>query len=291
VFSSPLDATLSPDGKTAYFIAVLPEVSSETSQQPMPERSGIFMMPIGSTEAPTVLASGDPLASPLNLDISSDGKTLYIADAAAGQGEGDLGSLLTLDVSGGTLTPVEASAGYRPRGVIVVNQDWRDQVYFTGNDPADGLPGVFKLDTKTNEVLEVSKSDLFVDPSGIVVADNGDVFVADTQTGGRLANVIQIPKEKEAMALIPNIKLGYPAGISISKDQQILIVSALDPVTSKDTVIRWDLKEGSMSTFNSGIDQFEESAGLHRAKDVESYVWADSRANGGGTVYVINGVK
>lgn len=290
-FSSPLDATLSPDAKTAYFIAVLPEVSSATSDQPMPERSGVFSMAIGSSEAPTLLASGDLLASPLNLDISSDGKTLYIADSASGAGDGDTGNLLTLSVSGDTLAATDATAGYRSRGVSVVNQDWRDQIYFTGNDPADGLPGVFKLDTKTNEVSVVSKSDLFVDPSGIVVADNGDVFVADTQTGGTLANVIQIPKEKDAVELLPNLKLGYPAGISISKDQQILLISALDPATSKDVVIRFDLKAGTSEMFNDGISEFEESAGLHRAKDVESYVWADSQANGGGTVYVINGIK
>ncbi|HEY8207604.1 MAG TPA: hypothetical protein VIG99_08995 [Myxococcaceae bacterium] len=291
-FSSPLDATLSPDGRTAYFIAVLPEVSSETSETPMPERSGVFMMPVGSTEAPTLMASTDPLASPLNLDISSDGKTLYIADSTAGVDLADNGSLLKLDTAaGGTLAMVDPTLGYRSRGIIVVNQDWRDQVYFTGNDPADGLPGVFKLDTKSNEVTVVSKSELFVDPSGIVVADNGDIFVADTQTGGLLANVIHIPKGKDAVELIPNLMLGYPAGISISKDQQILLVSALDPETSKDTVIRYDLKANTMEMFNEGISGFEESAGLHRAKDVESYVWADSQANGGGTVYVINGVK
>jgi len=290
-FSSPLDATLSPDGKTAYFIAVLPEISSDTSDQPMPQRSGVFSMPIGSSEAATLMASGDPIASPLNLDITSDGKTLYIADSASGAGDADMGGLLMMSVGGGTPTPVDSTAGYHARGVSVVNQDWRDQVYFTGNDPADGKPGVFKLDTKGNVVSEVSKSDLFVDPSGLVVADNGDIYVADTQTGATLANVIQIPKGKDALELMPNLKLGYPAGISISKDQQILIVSALDPATSRDVVIRHDLKAGTDEMFNNGIDQFEESAGLHRAKDVESYVWADSQANGGGTVYVINSIK
>jgi len=69
------------------------------------------------------------------------------------------------------------------------------------------------------------------------------------------------------------------------------LISALDPVTRKDVVIRRDLKAGTDDMFNAGISEFEESAGLHRAKDVESYVWADSRANGGGTVYVINQVK
>lgn len=291
-FSSPFDATLSPDGKTAYFIAVLPEITSDVSDTPLPARAGIFSTPVGSEGTNTLLASSDPLASPINLDITADGKTLIIADTAAGTGEADHGLLFKLSVAGGTPEVVDTTVGYRARGMSVVNQNWKDTAYFTGNDPADGMPGVFALDIKSNEVSTVSKSDLFVDPSGIVVADSGDIYVIDTQTGNALSNVIQIVKGKDPVELLSGLKVGYPAGISISKDQQILIISALDPVTRKDVVLRYDLKAGALTDpFTSGIDQFEESAGLHRAKDVESYVWADSRANGGGTVYVINQVK
>ncbi|HYV45915.1 MAG TPA: hypothetical protein VFA20_13695 [Myxococcaceae bacterium] len=292
-FSSPLDATLSPDGKMAYFIAVLPEITSDVSDTPMPAHAGIFSTKVGSEGTNTLLASGDPLASPINLDITADGKTLIIADTAAGAGDADRGMLFMLDAAGGTPKQVDATVGYRARGMAVVNQDWKDTAYFTGNDPADGLPGVFALDIKTGAVTAKSKSDLFVDPSGIVVADNGDIYVVDTQTGDLLANVIQIPKGKDPVELLSGLKVGYPAGISISKDQQILTVSALDPVTRKDLVLRYDLKLGAYGDPLAGdiIKDFEESAGLHRAKDVESYVWADSRANGGGTVYVINQVQ
>jgi hypothetical protein len=290
-FSSPLDATLSPDGKMAYFIAIVPEISSEVSETPMPARAGIFSTPIGSEGSNTLLASGDPLASPINLDITADGKTLIIADTAAGAGEADHGLLFTLSASGGSLEVVDSTVGYRARGMSVVNQDWKDTAYFTGNDPADGMAGVFALDIKTGSVSTVSKSELFADPSGLVVADNGDIYVVDTQTGGALANVIKIPKGMDAEELLTDLRVGYPAGIAMSKDQQILIISALDPVTGKDVVLRRDLKANNTEAFNAGISEFEESAGLHRAKDVESYVWADSRANGGGTVYVINQVK
>ena len=37
------------------------------------------------------------------------------------------------------------------------------------------------------------------------------------------------------------------------------------------------------------MEQFAESAGLHRAHDAEVYAWADSEANGTGTVYVLRG--
>lgn len=290
-FSLPLDATLSPDGKMAYFIAILPEITSDVSDTPMPARAGIFSTPVGSEGTNTLLASSAPLASPVNLDITADGKTLIIADTGAGTGDADRGLLFTLSAAGGTPQVVETTVGYRARGMSVVNQDWKDTAYFTGNDPADGMPGVFALDIKTGAVSTVSKSDLFADPSGLVVADSGDIYVADTQNGNALSNVIQIPKGKDAVELLSGLKLGYPAGISISKDQQILMVSALDPVTRKDVVIRYDLKAGTTDYLRDPIKDFEESAGLHRAKNVESYVWADSRANGGGTVYVINPVQ
>jgi len=289
-FSSPLDATLSPDGKTAYFIAVTPEVTSDVSDTPSPPRAAIFSTKVGSSSY-TTLASGDPLVSPINLDITADGKTLIIADNAAGAGEADRGNLFMLDAAGGTPTVVDTTVGYRARGMSVVNQDWKDTAYFTGNDPADGMPGVFALDIKTGAVSAKSKSDLFVDPSGIVVADNGDIYVVDTQTGDSLANLIQIPKGKDPVELLFGLKVGYPAGISLTKDQAILVISALDPVTRKDVVIRYDLKAKTTEMFNKGIETFEESAGLHRAKDTDAYAWADSRANGGGTVYVINQVK
>jgi hypothetical protein len=35
------------------------------------------------------------------------------------------------------------------------------------------------------------------------------------------------------------------------------------------------------------IGAFHESAGLHRAHDVDVFAWADSRANDTGTVYVL----
>jgi len=289
-FSSPLDATLSPDGKTAYFIAVVPEVTSDVSDTPTPPRAAIFSTKVGTSEY-TKLTSGDPLVSPINLDITADGKTLLIADNAAGAGEADQGNLFMLDAAGGDPKVVDATVGYRARGMSVVNQDWKDTAYFTGNDPADGLPGVFALDIKTGAVSMVSKSELFVDPSGVVVADNGDLYVADTQTGGALANVIYVPKGKDAVELLSGLRLGYPAGISMTKDQAILIISALDPITAKDVVIRYNLKDQTTENFNQGISGFEESAGLHRAKDTDTYAWADSRANGGGTVYVINQVQ
>jgi hypothetical protein len=283
-FSSPFDATLSPDGKIAYFTALTPN------------GPGIFATTIGSSDAPKLLAGGDlttsPLASPLALDVTSDGSTLYVADSAAvglGNPNLDLGLLFTVDTTSGTIASVDATAGYSPRGLVVVTQG-ADQVYFSGNDPADGMPGVFKITAGGSTVTAVAKGAPFIDPSGLVVAKNGDVFVADTSDSSQTAVVYQI-SNGAVTPLLTGLRVGYPAGISITTDQSILMISALDKDTAHDVAIKYTLKDGTIENFTSGIDQFEESAGLHRAKNVESYVWADSLANNGGTVYVINKIQ
>jgi hypothetical protein len=54
-------------------------------------------------------------------------------------------------------------------------------------------------------------------------------------------------------------------------------------------VFKIDLGTNAL-TFQStelGIDKFSESAGLHRSHGVGVYAWADSHANGTGTVYVL----
>jgi DNA-binding beta-propeller fold protein YncE len=276
-FSSPFDATLSPDGKIAYFVAVTPN------------GAGVFSQSIVPSGSPTLLVAGDPLASPLAVDITSDAKLLYIADASAGAGEADLGRLFTLSPEGGTPQEVTSTAGYQPRGLSIVVQG-TDQVYFSGNDPADGQPGVFKIAAGANTVVTVAKGAPFIDPSGLAISKNGTVYVADTADSDKTAMVLKITNGV-VEPLLTNLRLGYPAGLALTPDDKTLIISALDPMTGKDLVQRLNLSDMTTEPFTSGIDTFEESAGLHRAKNIDSYVWADSLANNGGTVYVINKVE
>ena len=88
-FHLPLDAALSPDGKTAYFAAV-----NATGD------AAIFKASATTPAAATVLAFGDPLASPFGLDVSTDGTTLVVADSAALDSAGlDHGCLFSLSAS------------------------------------------------------------------------------------------------------------------------------------------------------------------------------------------------
>jgi hypothetical protein len=126
------------------------------------------------------------------------------------------------------------------------------------------------------------------DPSGLAVAKDGTVYLADaiaTETGH--AQLLKI-SGGAVSTVIADMAVGYPAGVALSQDETVVLVSALDASSGTDIVIRYDLSASSSSTFNTGISSYSESAGLKRARNVDTFVWADSHANGGGTVYVIN---
>jgi hypothetical protein len=283
MFSGPLDATLSPEGRTAYFIARAPEGGS-----------AIFRSAAPGSGPPELLASGAPLAAPFGLDVTSDGMTLVIADPGAQvDGESgvpgqDRGQLLTVAVGGGTPAILPGASGYAPRGVVVMAGDGGDQIYFTGTTPAENEPGVFRIAIGGGEVTVLARGAPFVDPSGIAVSQSGQVFVVDTaREESDRARLIQV-ETGGSTVLLDGMGVGFPAGVALSQDDQTVLVSALDPETRTDLVLRYGLESRELERISNGIESFVEPAGLHRAKNVDTYIWADSSANGGGTVFVIN---
>jgi sugar lactone lactonase YvrE len=277
-FRTPLDATLSPDGKTAYFVAV------------ESDEAAVYKTAAPSTSAPTKLAGGAPLATPFGIDITSDGNTLVLSDADAvmNPDQPQYGELFALSTSGGTPQVVSGASGYRPRAVIVVTEAGIDVAYFSGTEPSSGLPGVFKVPVTGGTVTTVAKDAPLTDPSGLTVASDGTVYLIDADDPG--TGTARLMKVSGGMAsqLKGGLAIGYPAGIALSQDEKTVLVSALDPSTHTDAVLRVPAGGGDPEVISAGIDTFEEPAGLHRAKNVDAYIWADSRANGGGTVYVIN---
>ena len=130
-------------------------------------------------------------------------------------------------------------------------------------------------------------------------ADNTDVwawvspgthdklYVVDTIGDANRAQVVSISKGV-ASVILPGIGCGYPAGIALAQDESAILVSGLEPTLGTDIVYRLDLGSKEVATVSQGIDTFNESAGLHRAHGTDVYAWADSRANGGGTVFLLS---
>ena len=157
---------------------------------------------------------------------------------------------------------------------------------------SDGSVGVFSIPASGGAVTTIASGAPFVDPSGITVsADGGTLFVVDTRAAGSgRAQVIKVVGGV-ATVFLAAASVGYPAGVALVQDGSALLVSGLDPTSGTDAVWRYDATAATApagTPFTKGISGFSEPAGLHRAKNGDSYAWADSVANGTGTVFVLS---
>jgi len=186
-----------------------------------------------------------------------------------------------LSTSGGSPTALAGADGYKAKSLDIAY----GTLYFTGTDP-NGNPGAFSIALAGGSPTVLATSPL-VDPSGITADKNGVVYVVDTIGDSNHAQVVSISKGV-ATVILPGIGCGYPAGIALAQDESAILVSGLEPNAGTDIVYRLDLGSKSVTTVSQGIDTFNESAGLHRAHGTDVYAWADSRANGGGTVFLLS---
>jgi DNA-binding beta-propeller fold protein YncE len=272
---------LSPDAGTAYFAALTPEGAAVF-------RAGAAAVPVERLSEPGLFVA------PSGIDVSLDGAMLYVADPGVDEAEDGAGAVFALSTSGGAVSRIASTAGYAPRGICVAHVDGAEWVYFSGIDPS-GAPGVFRMPPSGGPVSAVASGAPFADPAGLAVARNGDVYAIDsTGADSTFARLFRV-SGAATQVLLENLRVGYPAGVALSPNDQVLLVSALDPVRRTDAVIRYHVATGKTERVSTGIDGFTEPAGLHRAHEADAYVWADSGADpdgpsaaGAGTVFVIN---
>lgn len=277
-FLAPFDAAPDPQGETLYFVALMTETEEGGG-------AGVFRVPAAGGAAEPVF-TGAPFSTPIGLAMAPAGDRLYVADPGAAT-DADDGALFRLALDGSAPTVVAGSEGTSPRSIDVTLADGVETVWFTGVDPADGAPAVFRVDGGTAAVA--AKDEAFNDLGGVAVAMDGTIYVADTSGAedGR-GSVLRLA-DGAVTPVLAGVKLGYPAGIALSLDESALLVSAIDAETRGDMVIRVALADGSTTTFDEGIAQNIEGGGVHRAPDRDVYAWSDPLAGGGGTVYFIVG--
>ncbi|HMJ55652.1 MAG TPA: hypothetical protein VK540_26435 [Polyangiaceae bacterium] len=287
-FTQPRAGVPLLDGSIA-FLATLEGVSDE-ERAASGVRIGVWLQPAAGG-APTVLYAGDKMVSPFDIDVSLDGKTLYVADVAGGA-EGR-GAILSLATTGGE--PTEVVSGWAPRGVTVANDD---RVYFSGVDDMTGESGVFLL--AGSSVSRVFAGAPLVDPSGIAVRKDGAVLVSDTRlfdgvSDGTTTSIsseagIVLIQDGHASIFATGFVTGYPAGIALTTDDKSLIISGQGPDHS-DTVYIVDVAnpQAPPTVVTDKFSAFQDSsAGLKRAHDSNTFIWASLAANGG-TIYRIRG--
>jgi DNA-binding beta-propeller fold protein YncE len=267
---SPFDATPSPNGEDVYYTALAGDESAP----------GVFAVAANGGEIRT-LAMGDPLTAPVNISVSLDGSRLYIADPAAS-------TVFTLPTAGGEPTPLAGTEGYAPRGLVVAQlADEREYLYFTGHAPESQEAGLFRVATRGGDVESVAQGVPFGDPAGVSVAADGAAYVVDTGVDRASARVIRVASG-QASVFIDGIGVGFPAGITLTRDDKTVLVSGLDPATRRDVVYNVDTRSKKIARMTDTIGRFQEPAGLHRAHDADVFAWADSRAEDTGAVFLIS---
>jgi len=284
--AQPVDAVPSPDGNDVYFIAF--------ATQPGPDGLGTLRVPAifkaAPGAAPIKLHEGEPLMSPFGITISDDGQTLFIADSSADQNTSEEGAersdgrVFAMGAGGGTPTALAGTEGITPAGIEAMG----GSLYVTGRK--DGQPGLFKTGIAGGAAAPLAVGGPFTDPGGVAVTRDGVAYVVDTGSAvgpSALASVIRVGVDGSTQVVADGLAVGHPAGIALVHDESAILVSGLDGAEGTDRVFRIQLADGKTRVLSDKIGEFYESAGLHRARNVEAFAWADSHAGGPGTVFVL----
>jgi hypothetical protein len=267
-FRLPLDAALSPDGKTAYFTALADDGAA------------LFKAP-ASGGMPTKLAD---LLAPLGVEVSADGNSVLVADTAVESSDGALGAIVSVPSGGGSPSTLSGTVGALPRGIGISG----DRVVFSGVDPADGVPGIFQVGANGGALTTVQKSGL-IDPTGVAVASTGEVYALDAESEGSATRRIVKVAGGNVTVLTQGLRVGFPAGIALAQNEHVLVVASTDPASGRNRFERFTLA-GALAgaPANTGVANFSDAAGLHRAQRADTYAFVDSSANDTGTVFVVN---
>jgi sugar lactone lactonase YvrE len=256
-FSAPLDSTPGLDATTIYFTA-------SSSHGP-----GVFRVPAAGG-AVTAVFAGSPFLAPRGIAISPDGQQLYVADPMAGK-------LFMLPTSGGSPSLVQGSGGTAPQNLDVVNQGGQLLIYFTGKDPSSGQAAVFELALSGAKGLRmVVKGAPLVAPDGIVVTRSGVIYVSDrAAASGGLGSVFKIDGSKVTV-IVDRVRTGNPAGIALTRDESILLVSALQPTSPSAQLLLVDLSTGHTGSVTKVIAQNRDAGGLHASPGKNNFLsWCD----------------
>jgi hypothetical protein len=274
---APLDATPSPKGERVYYTALKRGDDGE-------DVPGVFGVAADGSGGIDTLATGAPLAAPVGVSVSLDGSTLFIADAAAGASS--RGAILSMPSSGGGADILAGTEGYTPAGLTIAKVKQREYLYFTGHHPDSGAAGLFRIAASGGVAEAVGDGAQLDDPSGVAISASGDAYVVEAAVNEHAARVVRV-HDGVSDTFLPDIGIGFPAGITLTRDDATLLVSGLDPASKHDVVYFVDMASKKLSRLTQTVGAFSEAAGLHRAHEADVFAWADSEANDTGTVYVL----
>ena len=169
-----------------------------------------------------------------------------------------------------------------PSGVSLAKVGGADNIYFIGNDKADGMTGIFKDASGT--VTPVIKG---VDAQAVTAHTDGTVYFVDA--AGTVKKIAQGGTTASALgAMATNLNVSFPAGLALSQDGQFVLVPVVDPTTKNQSIARIDVASGAVTQLALSLPATNsEAGGLHRAANADVYSFVDTGAGATGTVYLL----
>ena len=281
-FWSPFDAAPSPMAETIYFTAL-------TAEGPA------ILKVAAANGTPSVLHAGAPLSTPFGVMPDTTNTNVFVTDTgsegmvADEEADTTVGRIFKLSAGGGTPQSLTAAEGTSPRSLDIVSSGGSDLIYFTGRDATTRVPAIFSMDTNGGSLTTIASGEPLSDPSGIAVAADGTIYVADVAGQNNDAAILRI-KSGAIEVYKTGLAVGYPAGVALTLDEKALFVSGLKRDEGTAVVHVIDLATGEVAPFDKNIGQNQNSAGVHRAHQTDAFAWADksgTQGQPGGTVYFI----
>jgi DNA-binding beta-propeller fold protein YncE len=144
------------------------------------------------------LPAGRTWGQVINVEIDRDGKSIWVIERCGGTScaKSNLDPILEFDSSGNLVKSFGAGMMVRPQGLFI---DKNDNVWATDGDGEAGKGHrVFEFSPDGKVLLTLGKAgisgdgpDTFNRPSNVLIAPNGDIFVADGHGPGSNARIVK----------------------------------------------------------------------------------------------------
>ena len=144
------------------------------------------------------LPDGRTWGQVISADIDRDGKSIWVVERCGGTScaKSDLAPVLKFDSSGNLVKSFGAGMIVRPHGLFI---DKNNDVWVTDGDAENGKGDqVFEFSQDGKVLLTLGKAgiagdgpDTFNKPSDVLIAPNGDIFVADGHGPGSNARIVK----------------------------------------------------------------------------------------------------
>jgi hypothetical protein len=292
LFHTPMDATPDPDATNIYFTA-------QSDQG-----AGVFRVPITGGTAVSITV-GAPFSMPYGLAVSMNGQTIYVADPgvpmtstviASGGNQArqavTTGALFRVPVTGGEPQIIAGTERTSPRGLEVTEENGVETLYFLGNHPDTGAPAVMKIPASGGTLAILLQGAPLVNPVHVSLLRNNVAWVItdDAASGNGLGSVFLLERNGQVTTLADHVRMGAPAGVALTFDESLALVSTLDAQTGTSQVLAIDLTTREQGIITKVINVNHASGGLHRARNRNVMAWCGVTAgtSGQGIVYRIS---